>query len=203
MTHNIFVEDNRISSVIDWRDCRIGPQFLQARHPQLVRYSGEMMTDLPEDFETLTDKEEEARIWSQVEKTLVLLTYETHSKHLSALLEQIERVPQMQNRRDTVDMSGSTWESGLIPLRQCLIRVARWVLFIFFFQVFKRLGIANAITCQTLGRDRTRYPLSDRFHSEGNRGISSRRRGLERIRGFLGPHAGVRGQGWVDGSWKL
>ncbi|KNG49901.1 duf833 domain-containing protein [Stemphylium lycopersici] len=125
MTHNIFVQDNRISSVIDWRDCRIGPQFLQARHPQLVRYSGEMMTDLPEDFETLTDKEEEARIWSQVEKTLVLLTYETHSKHLSALLEQIERVPQMQNRRDTVDMSGSTWEGSLIPLRQCLIRVAR------------------------------------------------------------------------------
>ena len=125
ITQNIFVENNRISSIIDWRDCWIGPRFLQARHPQLVQYSGEMMLDLPKDFETLTNKEEEARIWSQVEKTLVLLTYETHSKDLSALLEGIERVPQKQNRRDIVDLAGGTWEGSLIPLRQCLIRVAR------------------------------------------------------------------------------
>jgi hypothetical protein len=54
---NIFVDNNRVTSLIDWQDTWIGPLFLQARHPRLVDYNGELMLKLPQNYNALEDEE--------------------------------------------------------------------------------------------------------------------------------------------------
>lgn len=52
---NIFVKGNRITSIIDWQSMWAGPLFLQARHPRLVEYEGEMALKLPNNLKDLPD----------------------------------------------------------------------------------------------------------------------------------------------------
>ncbi|KAH9220296.1 kinase-like domain-containing protein [Leptodontidium sp. 2 PMI_412] len=64
---NLFVEGNRITSLIDWQDIWAGPLFLQFRHPKVVDYNGKVLLKLPENYETL-EGDEKARTRRQVEK---------------------------------------------------------------------------------------------------------------------------------------
>jgi hypothetical protein len=122
---NIFVQDNRITGLIDWQDVWVGPLFLQARHPKLVDYHGELMLKLPPDYETLPDEEEKARIRGQVEKSILFWSYEQETKTNNPLLHEVFHVSQGRNRRDTFDFCANTWDADIIPFRQCLIRMAR------------------------------------------------------------------------------
>ncbi|KAF2851214.1 hypothetical protein T440DRAFT_395295 [Plenodomus tracheiphilus IPT5] len=122
---NMFVKDGRVTSLIDWQDTWIGPLFLQARHPRLVRYVGELMLRPPESFKSMEDGEEKMQIQTQVEKSTVMWSYETETKLINPLLHEILHIYQGQTRRDTVDFATNTWDGDIIPFRQCLIRVAR------------------------------------------------------------------------------
>jgi hypothetical protein len=124
---NIFVQGNRITGLIDWQDTWVGPLFLQARHPRLVDYNGEVVLKLPENYETTTDEDEKLRIRTQVEKSIILWSYEHDTKRINPLLHEVMHVPQGRTRRDTIDFSENTWDGDIIPFRQCLIRVARYV----------------------------------------------------------------------------
>ncbi|KAL9097474.1 MAG: hypothetical protein Q9165_000370 [Trypethelium subeluteriae] len=77
---NIFVREDRITSLIDWQDTWTGPLFLQARHPRLIDYNGEVILKLPEDCATMEDEDEKRRVRSQVEKSIVLWTYESETE---------------------------------------------------------------------------------------------------------------------------
>ncbi|GAB7355411.1 hypothetical protein MBLNU459_g5928t1 [Dothideomycetes sp. NU459] len=122
---NIFVNENGITSIIDWQDVWAGPLFLQARHPKLVDYNGDVTTEFPEDYEDLTDPEEKSRIRKQVEKSIVLWTYESETRDINPDLHDILHIPHGRTRRQTVDYSANTWDGDIMPFRQCLIRVAR------------------------------------------------------------------------------
>ena len=54
-SEDIFNESSRITSIIDWQSVWVGPLFLQARHPRLVNYQGEMVLKLSENFRSLGD----------------------------------------------------------------------------------------------------------------------------------------------------
>lgn len=69
---NIFVQGNRITSLIDWQDVWVGPLFLQARHPKLVDYNGEVLLKLPSNYESIEDEEEKSRVKTQVERSIIL-----------------------------------------------------------------------------------------------------------------------------------
>jgi hypothetical protein len=56
------VEGGRIVSLIDWQNAWAGPLFLQFRHPKLVDYNGEVRLKLPENYESLEEGDEKARI---------------------------------------------------------------------------------------------------------------------------------------------
>ncbi|KAH9217470.1 kinase-like domain-containing protein [Leptodontidium sp. 2 PMI_412] len=122
---NIFVHEGQVAALIDWQDTWVGPLFLQARHPRLVDYNGELMVRLPESYDALEDGDEKNRIRIQVEKSIVLWTYETETKNTNSILYDILHINQGRTRRDTVDFSDNTWDGDIIPFRQCLIRIAR------------------------------------------------------------------------------
>ncbi|KAF1840944.1 uncharacterized protein K460DRAFT_347404 [Cucurbitaria berberidis CBS 394.84] len=122
---NIFVYEDHVTSLIDWQDTWVGPLFLQARHSRLVHYNGELMTKLPESYNALEDEDEKLRVRIQVEKSIVLWTYETETKKMNPILHDIPHIIQGRTRRDTVDFSANTWDEDIIPFRQCLIRIAR------------------------------------------------------------------------------
>ena len=124
---NIFVNDNRVTALIDWQDTWIGPLFLQARHPRLIDYNGEVLLRLPQHYDNLKDEDERARIRTQVEKSIVLWAYETETKKENSILNDIFHIFQGRTRREVVDFSSNTWDGDIIPFRQCLIRVVRYV----------------------------------------------------------------------------
>jgi Phosphotransferase enzyme family len=123
---NIFVDGGRVSSLIDWQTAWLGPLFLQARHPRLLDYNGELMLKLPENFKYINDEDERARLRTNVEKSIVLYTYEAGTARANPLLKEVLHVPQGRTRRQTVEFATDTWDGDILPFRQCLIRIARF-----------------------------------------------------------------------------
>lgn len=62
---NFFVEDNAITTVIDWQGSWAGPLFLQAQPSPLVDYQGSILLKRPDNFEDL-DSEQQMRIKRQI-----------------------------------------------------------------------------------------------------------------------------------------
>ncbi|KAI0868933.1 kinase-like domain-containing protein [Hypoxylon argillaceum] len=122
---NLFVENGKISSIIDWQDSWAGPVFLQARQPQLVDYNGDMLLRLPPHYDTLEDQDEKSRIRSQVEKSILLWSYERNTKNVNHILHEVLHLPHGRTRRDVIDFSANTWDADIIPFRESLIRVQR------------------------------------------------------------------------------
>ncbi|KAG9228229.1 kinase-like domain-containing protein [Amylocarpus encephaloides] len=121
---NLFVEGNRITSLIDWQDTWAGPLFLQFRHPKLVDYNGKVLLKLPDNYESF-EADEKAHTRKQVEKSIVLYTYETETDKNNALLSDILRIHHGRIKRETVQFAANTWDRDIIPFRQCLIRFQR------------------------------------------------------------------------------
>ncbi|KAL9611874.1 MAG: hypothetical protein Q9167_003488 [Letrouitia subvulpina] len=88
-TPNIFVDQDKITSLIDWQD----------------------------HYETLHDEAERARIRAQVEKSIVLWAYETDTKEINQVLHKLYHIPHGRTRRDTVQFSTNTWDRDIIPFR--------------------------------------------------------------------------------------
>jgi hypothetical protein len=105
-----------------------GSGLCSCRHdnPRLIDYNGELMLKLPQNYNTLED-EEKMRVRTQVGKSLVLWTYETETKNKNSVLHDMLQISQVRTRRDTVDVSANTWDGDIVPFRQCLIRIARYV----------------------------------------------------------------------------
>jgi hypothetical protein len=92
-----------------------------------VDYNGEVLLKLPENYESLEDGGEKARTRKQVEKSIVLYTYETETDKTNPLLREILRINNGRTRRETVQFAANTWDGDILPFRQCLIRVERLV----------------------------------------------------------------------------
>lgn len=105
----------------------IGPRFLQARHPRLVDYNGELMLKLPDHYEASEDKDEIERICKQVEKSIILWAYENKTKSTDPFLQDILHIYQGLIRGETVDFAANTSDRDIIPFRQWLSWIAEYV----------------------------------------------------------------------------
>jgi hypothetical protein len=103
------------------------PLFLQYRYPKLVNYTGDVMLRLPENYKTM-EKIKQDQVAKQVEKSLVQYLYELETKKQNPLLVEVNDIPHGTTRRQTVDFAEDTWEGDILPFRQCLIRLERFVL---------------------------------------------------------------------------
>jgi hypothetical protein len=90
-------------------------------------YNGELLLKLPKSYEALEDEDEKLRVRTEVEISIFLWTYETEPKNANPILHDILRTKQGRTRRDTVEFSANTWDGDIVPFRQCLIRIARYV----------------------------------------------------------------------------
>lgn len=122
---NIFVEDGRITSLIDWQDAWIGPLFMQERRPQLVEYQGERILRLPDYYESMEDKDEKAKLTDKVEKSILLWYYEEEVREKNPTLQKLFGLPLARKRRETVLSASKLWEGDTIPLRECLYQFER------------------------------------------------------------------------------
>ncbi|KAG5293793.1 phosphotransferase enzyme family protein [Histoplasma capsulatum G186AR] len=122
---NLFVDGDRVTSVIDWQGVWTGPLFLQARHPALVNYSGEIVLKIPDHYKDIEDESEKARIRAQVEKSILLWAYESDTKENNFLVHDVLRFPHGRTVRDVVGFSANTWDGDILPFRESLIRIVR------------------------------------------------------------------------------
>jgi hypothetical protein len=195
-TPNLFVTGDRITSVVDWQHACIRPLFLQSRRAPLVRYWGEKMLQLPDDFDTMADEAEQARVMDGVDSSIILQHYERATEAKNPTLHRVDQVPQRVERRATVASAGNTWDEDIVRLRQGLIRVAR---FVFIPPILYLLSSYRLTHKQSMGRHH-RYPPLSNFLLRPRDHCKHRSRSiLERCRRLLGPRRqrGIRVSRWV------
>jgi aminoglycoside phosphotransferase (APT) family kinase protein len=95
---NTFIHKDRVTSLIDWQDVWIGPLFLQARQLRLVRYTGEMLLRLSENYESLTDQDERAKLRSQVQSSVAAYIYDDETKTANPLLDKVMQLRAMAHQ---------------------------------------------------------------------------------------------------------
>ncbi|RDW61118.1 aminoglycoside phosphotransferase family protein [Aspergillus mulundensis] len=122
---NIFVQNGRISSVIDWQETWAAPFLFLGRHPRLVAYSGDIILQPPADFNELPPEEKRA-IRARMSKSIILYLYEKKIAKEVPLLDKVIRYPHGRTRCDAINFAGDTWEDDILPLRESLIRMERY-----------------------------------------------------------------------------
>jgi hypothetical protein len=123
---NLFVENGRISSIIDWQDVWIGPFSLQARRLRLVDHDGEMLLRRPDNYEEITDADEKARITDRVERSIILWCYENGTKKENSELHRPFNLSQIEKRKQTVKFASELSHGDIVSLRGCLIDLSRY-----------------------------------------------------------------------------
>ncbi len=123
---NLFVDSNRITSVIDWQGMWAGPLVLKAREPRLIRYNGELRLKNPENFKDLND-DEKARVKRQMARSIVIHLYRLCTARENPRLAKSLSLVHGELRRQTVAFAGDSWDEDILKLRQCLIRIERYV----------------------------------------------------------------------------
>ena len=85
-----------------------------------------MMMKLPENFKSLDDDTKE-KLRYQVSQSILIHTYDTSTAEKNPLMHKVMRHPHGQTLKQVEAFVGSTWENGLFPLEECLIRIERCV----------------------------------------------------------------------------
>jgi len=123
---NIFVQDGKVTDIIDWQDCWAGPLSIQARRPALIDYEGEVMLKLPPQFKDMEDGDEKDLIRSKVERSILRFCYDDETQQSNAVLATVfQSIPHRQTICEAITFAANTWDSDIIMLRECLIRLER------------------------------------------------------------------------------
>ena len=121
---NIFLENDHITSIIDWQSAWAGPLFTEARHPQLVEHQGDVILKFPENYKGLTD-EEKIPIRKQVASSIILHLYETLTAKENPRLSKLFRLEHGRTMGEVISFAGNTWDDDILPFRESLIRIER------------------------------------------------------------------------------
>ncbi|PLN86156.1 kinase-like domain-containing protein [Aspergillus taichungensis] len=122
---NIFVENGHISSVIDWQGIWAAPLILQARHPRLVYYKGDIILEAPANFKDL-EPDEKNKVREQMSRSIILYLYEKQIAKDVPLLDKVIRFPYGRTRCEPILFVGDTWDDDILPLRESLIRIEKY-----------------------------------------------------------------------------
>ena len=118
---NIFVEQNRIVSIIDWQGCSSLPIFYACRIPKFLKINGPFLFDLPPAAGlTSEEKEDNLRRYqlTQLQGFYISKFREIDDDVFSAL-----SFPHALTRQQLIDFAGYTWDdAGLFLLREMIHR---------------------------------------------------------------------------------
>ncbi|EEQ34143.1 Phosphotransferase enzyme [Microsporum canis] len=121
---NIFVQDGRITSIIDWQSVWAGPLLLQARTPRLIDYNGEIQLRIPDNYKTLS-KEEKEEVSELVKQSIQVYLYEDQTANVNPLLNRAVRQPYGKTLGELVCFAGDSWDDHIVPIRDTLINIER------------------------------------------------------------------------------
>ncbi len=121
---NLFVNGDKITSVIDWQSAEAGPIVVRARAPRLLDFNGKIMLKLPENFKELDETEKE-RLSHQVSMSILTYIYESETAKQNPMLSRVLCLRHGKSLNELIAMAGNTWDDDILPLRECLIRVER------------------------------------------------------------------------------
>ena len=193
-TPNIFVDDNgHITSIIDWQSTWTGPLFLEGRHPQFLDYNGEIILRPPKNFKHLdTDTQRDLR--EQISKSILLYLYEKNTAKNNPLLDKVLRYPNGKILTHPIHFVGNTWDGDILPLRESLIRIQKYVL------SSPRYHSHNTKSYpKELGFLETPHKrMPHHLHPLRNPPTPPRQRRMERSSGFLGRNVWHPRQGRQD-----
>lgn len=122
---NLFIHDGKISSVIDWQSCWVGPLILRARAPRLLDYNGEIMLKLPPEYEEMPEDERRS-VEYKVQQSVQVYSYEHKTAGRNPLLNQVLRYPHGRMLSNVVEFASASWDGEILPLRDCLIQIERY-----------------------------------------------------------------------------
>jgi len=132
---NIFVSNDTssgqmdICAIIDWQHLHVAPLYLQARVPRFIRYQSPTPLTIDPSVASLTpntatdmDLEGERAIDADLatRHAKYVAIHDSHNTDYGKALTLVTRdliVPPVQ-------FAGYTWSGGLVPLRDCLIRIS-------------------------------------------------------------------------------
>jgi hypothetical protein len=146
---NLFVDDGRIASVIEWQGSWAGPLFLQTQPSPLVDYQGDILLRRPENFDDL-DSEHQTQIKQKIFKSTLFQLYLLETEKRTPLLTRTFHLDHGKTRRLPVELAGNTWDDDIVSFREALINVERYVarclsvscpVFNFYFRYWHDLGI--------------------------------------------------------------
>jgi hypothetical protein len=124
---NIYVDEHaRISSIIDWQGAWTTPAFIGANPSLLLDYGIGMLMKLPDNFKQL-DEAMKDELRYQVSQSILIHTYETLTAEKNPLMYKMMRHPHGKTLKELEAFMGSTWDHGLYPFEECLIRVEKYV----------------------------------------------------------------------------
>ncbi|KAH8429192.1 uncharacterized protein LDX57_006861 [Aspergillus melleus] len=122
---NIFVDQGKISSVIDWQGIWAEPLMLRARHARLVDYNGEFILKAPENFKYL-DPSDKDKVREQMSSSILLYLYEKQIANKAPLFNRVLRIENGRIRTEPILFVGDTWDDEILPFRDSLIRIERY-----------------------------------------------------------------------------
>jgi hypothetical protein len=122
---NLFVHDGKISSVIDWQSCWVGPLILRASAPRLLDYNGDIMLKLPPEYEEMPEDERRS-VEYKVQQSVQVYSYEHKTAGRNPLLNRVLRNPHGKMLNNVVEFASASWDGDILPLRDCLIRIERY-----------------------------------------------------------------------------
>ena len=125
--NNVFVDEvGKITCIIDWQSSWAGPLFIEARQPQFLRYDGELMLELPKDFKQF-EPNVQTEIREKVARSILAYLYEINTAKENPLLNEILHFPNGKTRTRPFVFVGDTWNGEILPLRESLIKIERYV----------------------------------------------------------------------------
>lgn len=124
---NIFVKDDRITSIIDWQGIWAGPFFFNVRVSPVIDYEGEMLLERPDNFDEL-DSERQNEIKNQISRSLLLQLYLIETGEKNPTLSAALGLEYGKLRRWPLLLAGNTWNDEIMPFRECLMKVEKYLI---------------------------------------------------------------------------
>ncbi|PGH23274.1 hypothetical protein AJ80_02690 [Polytolypa hystricis UAMH7299] len=116
---NIFVENNKIVSIINWQCCMSVPLFLACKIPKFLKVDGPPLFDLPPAAGLSAQEKKETLLKYQL--TQLQRFYISKLKDLDSSIFRALSYPHAIIRQQFIDFAGSTWEDdGLFLFREMM-----------------------------------------------------------------------------------
>ncbi|EEQ83751.1 phosphotransferase enzyme family protein [Blastomyces dermatitidis ER-3] len=125
-SENIFLEGNRISSILGWQHVWAGPLFIEASPPALVKVNGDDLTlDYPDEYKNLAE-DERREIDEKIAQSVLRYAYQKFVSRDVPQLDKLFSFDFAQIRALPIQLCVSSWkDDDIARFRESLMKIQR------------------------------------------------------------------------------